>query len=89
MMNGMSRVDQIKQGERTRKAIRKFVTTYSKKNHGLSPSLQEIAAGIGVASHNAVRAHLVQMRDRGELTWQDGKGRTLRLLEPKAPRKAS
>lgn len=83
----MAGLKHIKQGIATRKAITKFIATYIRKN-GVSPTLQEIAEGVGLASHNAVRAHLVRMRDAGEVTWVEGSVRTLRLT-PKATPKAS
>lgn len=78
----MANKQQIKQGERTRAKITKFIASYWRK-HQMSPTLQEIAAGVGLASHNAVRAQLVQMREAGTVTWVDGCARTIRLVQPK------
>lgn len=72
--------DSIRQGIKTRAKIIKFITKYHGK-YGCSPSLQEIAAGVGLASHNAVRAHLLTLRAAGVVTWVDGRYRTVRVLE--------
>lgn len=71
---------QTQQGERTRKAIKRFITRYWRK-HGVAPALQEIADGVGLTSHNAVRLHLLVLQSRGEVTWVQGRYRTVRVVE--------
>lgn len=81
----MPRQDLAEQGDATRAKIISFVQTYIAEN-GVSPALTEIAAGVGLASHNAVRNHLLQLQSAGKVTWMPGKFRTLRVVEQ--PKKA-
>ena len=69
------------QGKRTREAIKAFIVAYRVEHDGLSPSLQEIGAGVGLSSHNAVRTHLLTMKADGEVTWEEGRYRTVRVLD--------
>lgn len=68
------------QGEATRERIKAFITSH-RSEHGFSPSLQEIADGVGLASHNAVRMHLLTLQTRGEVTWEPGRFRTVQVVE--------
>jgi repressor LexA len=52
------------------------------QHNGYPPTIREIADAIG-ASHGCVATHLDVMRANGDVDWEDGRGRTLRLL-PKA-----
>lgn len=76
----MPRQDLAEQGDATRAKITSFIQSYIAQN-GVSPALTEIAAGVGLASHNAVRNHLLQLQSAGKVTWQPGKFRTLRVVE--------
>lgn len=58
--------------------IRSFVLT-----HGYSPSLREIAPGIGINSHSSVQRHVVALKGMGAL---EGAGvRKLRAISVKLP----
>lgn len=48
---------------------------------GYAPTLREIGDGLGIASVNAVSQHLFYLRKKGRLAWEDGKQRTMRVLE--------
>ena len=67
------------QGETTRGNIKAFITSFRESN-GYSPSLQEIADGVGLSSHNAVRTHLLTLKVRGEVDWDPGRFRTVRVV---------
>ena len=49
------------------------------ETHGFAPSLRELSEVLRV-SPSCVAQHLDAMRARGEVAWEDGKGRTLRLV---------
>lgn len=44
------------------------------------PSLPELAEALGYRSASAVHRQLVELRDRGVVTWEPQKSRSLRLL---------
>jgi repressor LexA len=52
------------------------------QERGLMPTIQEIAAQFGFRSPNAVTSHLRLLRQKGVLTSEPGKARSLRLLTP-------
>ena len=54
-----------------------FIETYREK-HGVSPTIREIGAGVGLSSSSSVHLHIVGLREMGYLTYQFGKVRTLR-----------
>jgi repressor LexA len=56
-------------------AIRAFIT-----KHGYSPTVREIADGIGVSSLNTVAGHLMALRRKGFVTWSEGAARTIRIV---------
>lgn len=68
------------QGERTRKDIKTFIRRF-RKSKGYAPTLQEIADGVGLSSHNAVRTHLLTLATRREVKWEPGKFRTVEVVE--------
>lgn len=74
------RTDQMEQGRQTRARIVEFIGNYHAENH-VAPSLQEIADGVGLASHNAVRNHLLALKADGKVTWVEGRYRTVRVVE--------
>lgn len=73
----------MEQGRQTRARILGFVGDYHRQ-HSVAPSLQEIADGVGLSSHNAVRNHLLALKADGKVTWIEGRYRTVRVLEPAA-----
>ncbi len=54
--------------------------------HGYPPTVRELAALIGVSSPNGVMCHLVPLRRKGLVTWENSYGRTLRVVDPPEPR---
>lgn len=74
----------LTQGDRTRSSILEFLASYHAQN-GVAPSLQEIAVGVGLSSHNAVRNHLLVLKARGQVTWLEGRYRTVRVVVPAQP----
>lgn len=49
--------------------------------HQRSPSVRELADRIGLATPSAMHRRLLSMRDKGLVTWEEGKARTLRPAE--------
>lgn len=66
-------------GDETRERIKAYITKH-REQYGVSPSLQEIADGVGLRSHNAVRMHLLSLQAKGEVTWEPGRFRTVRVV---------
>jgi repressor LexA len=54
------------------------------QTHGASPTSQEISAQFGFRSPNAVTGHLRLMRQKGAITSEPGKARSLRITSPLA-----
>jgi len=50
--------------------------------YGWPPTLRELAADLGMFAHSSVDYHLRRLRDQGLVDWEDGKARTLRVVEP-------
>lgn len=46
---------------------------------GFPPSLRELAAAVGIGSPAGVACHLTPLQQKGYVTWEQGKERTLRL----------
>ena len=65
--------------EETLSFIRAFLDT-----HPRSPSLREITHGIGLSSTTLGQFRLRRLKERGLIEWDEGKNRTLRILEPPA-----
>jgi repressor LexA len=49
------------------------------KQHGYPPTMRELGDALGITSPNGILCHLNALRAKGELTWTNGKSRTLRL----------
>lgn len=62
-----------------------FIREYS-RTCGYPPSVREIADHIGVKSPSTVKFHLDKLRSAGVLHWEDGKTRSITLLEKAGPR---
>lgn len=71
----------LRQGEKRRKAILKFLRGYIKKN-GYAPTIQEIADAVGLVSPNATRNHLQRLQTEGYLTMQPRIARAIALVSP-------
>lgn len=61
-------------------SIVSFISRY-RREHGYAPSVREIMVGTGYESPWTVRRRLGQMRDRGIITFDDGKPRTIVVTE--------
>lgn len=49
--------------------------------HGYSPTVRELCHAFSFGSPNGAMCHLVPLRKKGWLTWQDGHARTLRITD--------
>ena len=59
-----------------------FIVAYI-ADRAYPPTYGEIQVGVGLRHRSAVMSHLIALRRKGWLTWQDGSARTLRTLERK------
>lgn len=71
----------LKQGEKRRKDILKFVRSYSAKN-GWAPTIQEIADAVGLVSPNSTRQHLHKLVDAGFINMEPRQARAIALVDP-------
>ncbi len=63
---------------------RKVVLRYIRKfwrEYNYPPTMREIAAALGYGSKEAIRYHLRALREQGIVDWQEGAGRTIRIVE--------
>lgn len=49
------------------------------QNHGCSPSVRDIAAGLSTRHTTPVHYHLKKLKEAGYVTWEPNKQRTLAL----------
>ena len=56
-----------------------FITEYT-DGHGFPPTVREVAAGVGLSSPGSVKWRIDAMRDKGLLTYETHKFRTLRVV---------
>ena len=77
-------MEQEKVQKLTRAQLRvlEAISILQKQGKGLSPSRREIAAYLGHRTLSSVQDALHNLRSRGLVDWQGGKGRSLRLLKP-------
>ena len=47
---------------------------------GYPPTVRELQELTGIKSPNGMQNHLIALRRKGWITWEDGKSRTIRLL---------
>lgn len=66
-------------GVEKRGQITEAIAAYSEA-HGYAPTVRELAGAVGLRSTNTVWSHLLYLRQLGRVTWQEGAGRTLRLI---------
>ena len=66
------------QGAKTKARIVDYIALHIKA-HGQSPTVSEIAKGVGAKSQGTVKFHLDTLRSQGKVTWTHGKARTIRL----------
>lgn len=71
----------IEQGQNRRAAILGFVRAYVGRR-GYSPTVAEIAAGVGLASGSGMRQHLERLERDGYLTVQPRTSRSIVLTDP-------
>lgn len=71
----------IKQGEKRRKDILKFVRTYHARN-GWAPTIQEIADAVGLVSPNSTRMHLHKLAEGGFIQMEPRQARAIALVSP-------
>ena len=51
------------------------------KHKGYSPTVREIAKGMGLSSPATVMIHLHNLKNKGYISWIKGKNRTLKILK--------
>lgn len=69
-----------------RELILKFITSFT-ADHGYSPSVREICAGVGLASTATVHYHLSALKEQGLIHMTNMKNRTISLSEAQKPGK--
>ena len=52
------------------------------EEHGASPSLRELRDAVGNKAHGVVHKRLCALRDRGLITWEPHRARSIKLLDP-------
>ncbi|MGZ4745697.1 MAG: LexA family protein [Oryzihumus sp.] len=73
----------LTRGAEKRADIVRFIRAYVAE-HAISPTLTEIADGVGLKSPSNVRSHLLVLQADGVVTCLHGKFRTVRLTEQSA-----
>lgn len=69
---------QIQNGPAVRASILEGISFYHRK--GYPPTLRELMGHAGLTSLGHVRYHLGVLRSCGEITWEPGRCRTIRLV---------
>jgi len=64
-----------------------LIRGYIKEHGGVSPSLDDIARGIGIESRSGVLRLLGGLEERGRLTWLRHRRRSIVLLDDRTPYK--
>lgn len=72
----------VQQGVERRSAIVKFIRQYVNK-HRISPTVTEIAEGVGLASTASTKAHLDRLQQDGIITQIPRTPRSISLTEDK------
>ncbi|MFJ5625464.1 transcriptional regulator [Peribacillus loiseleuriae] len=49
-------------------------------NKGYPPTIRDIGKKVGLKSSSTVSGHLVKLRDKGLIDWEEGKPRTLHIV---------
>lgn len=63
----------------TDEQILKFVEDYTKQ-HGYPPSFRDIGGAMGIVSAGSVKYRVARLREKGLLTYEDNRPRTIRLV---------
>lgn len=72
----------VEQGIEKRKAIMKFIRAY-RAEYGNSPSMQEIADGVGFSTKSSVTRHVAILAAEGLLEYNPRKYRSVRPIPQK------
>jgi SOS-response transcriptional repressor LexA len=70
----------VKQGEVRRRAIVKFIREYVRVNHK-SPTVSEIATGVGLSSKASAKGHLDRLHQDGVIRMTPGSHRSVSVVE--------
>lgn len=68
--------------ERRRQVFDAICAFVGEKNY--APTIREIGDRVGLTSSSTVTAHVRALRDKGFISWDPGKPRTIRVLKPAA-----
>jgi len=60
--------------------VLQWIATFISHNNGISPSFDEIKEGIGCKNKSEVSRYILSLKERGHLTKEDYKPRTIQLL---------
>ena len=60
--------------------VMQFIESFTDE-HNHPPTIEEISDGIGVESKGVAHGHLSRLRDKGMVTWQKKKTRTIKLTD--------
>lgn len=63
----------------TKQRILRYIAAYIKENE-YSPSVREIADGVGLLSTSTVHCHLYDLKESGYIEYQKKRPRTIRIL---------
>lgn len=51
------------------------------KENSYPPTVRELCKLIGIKSSSSVQAHLYKLKNKGFITWEEGKTRTLKIIK--------
>jgi SOS-response transcriptional repressor LexA len=63
----------------TRLKVLEAIKRYN-KTYGISPSVRDLCAIVGLSSTSTVYGHLKRLQKKGKITWKPGMPRSIRLL---------
>ncbi len=72
----------MKKRSEARERVYDFLVEYI-QDHGYSPTLDEICAGLELASKSTVHYHLMKLRYQHRISFRKGKARTITIREKK------
>ncbi|WP_081412706.1 transcriptional regulator [Fictibacillus gelatini] len=61
-------------------AILEAIRNYIDQNH-YAPTVREVGQAVGLTSSSTIMGHLERLRKKGFVTWEQGRPRTLRVIE--------
>ncbi|MGE6379998.1 transcriptional regulator [Peribacillus muralis] len=62
------------------KEVLEAITKYIIMN-GYPPSIRDLGEEVGLKSSSTVSTNLVKLKEKGYVTWEEGRPRTLRVLK--------